>query len=372
MDPALEDSARALSCNGWQTFWRVVFPQLRPALLGGLLVVALDTLVEFDAFVGIHYSLFITNIYDQYRVSFSISGAAALSCLSIAVCVLVLAVESWIRGNRNYVSVSTSARRPPNRYELKRAMPLFGLLMLGLIAIAVGIPAVALVRWFGQATPQALAAAPAPTGSLWAAAATSVGLGVAASLVALLMALPVAVLATRYRGAAATLIERATYLSFALPDFVAAIALAYVSAQLGGALVDNLGVLVFAYAILFCPVAVLALRVSFGQVDPKLDEAARSLGRGPVRSVVEVGLPVVRPGVAAAGVLVFAFVLSDLSTTQALIPPGMVTLGTQFASDASAVAFGAAAPYAAALMVLAAGATYILMSRFGRTRLATA
>ena len=102
MDPALEDSARALGCNGWKTFRRVVFPQLRPALLGGLLVVALDTLVEFDAFVGIHYSLFITNIYDQYRVSFSISGAAALSCLSILVCILVLAVEAWARRNRNF------------------------------------------------------------------------------------------------------------------------------------------------------------------------------------------------------------------------------------------------------------------------------
>jgi iron(III) transport system permease protein len=251
-------------------------------------------------------------------------------------------------------------------------MPLFALLMLALIAIAVGIPVIALVRWFGKATPQALATAPASTGLLWPAVATSVGLGLAASLVALLMALPVAVLATRYRGVAATLIERATYLSFALPDFVAAIAIAYVTSQIGGVLVNNVAVLVFAYAILFCPIAVLALRVSFGQVDPKLDEASRSLGHGPIRSLLEVGLPVVRPGVAAAGVLVFAFVLSDLSTTQALVPPGMVTLGTQFSSNASAVAFGAAAPYAAALMVLAAGATYILMSRFGRTRLAAA
>jgi len=370
MDPALEDTAHALGCNGWQTFWRVVLPQLRPALLGGLLVVALDTLVEFDAFVGIHYSLFITNIYDQHRISFSASGAAALSCLSIAICVLVLLVEAWLRGNRSYVSVSTSVRRPPNRYELKRAMPLFGLLMLALIAIAVGIPVAALVRWFGQATSQAQAAAPAPVGSLWAAATTSIGLGVAASVGALLMALPVAVMATRYRGVGVTLVERATYLSFALPDFVAATAISSVTAQVGGVFVDNVAVLVFAYAILFCPIAVLALRVSLSQIDPKLDEAARSLGRGPVRSLTSVGLPLVRPGIAAAGVLVFAFVLSDLSTTQALLPPGTVTLGTQFDTNASQVAFGAAAPYAAALMVLAAGATYILMSRFGRTRLA--
>jgi iron(III) transport system permease protein len=371
MDPALEELARSLGCGGWQTFWRVVFPQLCPALLGGLLVVALDTLVEFDAFVGIHYSLFITNIYDQYRVSFSASGAAALACVSIAVCVVVLAVEAKVRGNRNYVSVTTSARRRPSRYRLGRSLPAAAILMLVLVAIAVGIPVAALLRWAGQATPQALASAPAPASALWPAAATSIGLGVAASLLALALALPVALLATRYRGVAVTLIERATYLSFALPDFVAAIAIAYATSQIGGILVSNVAVLVFAYAILFCPIAVLALRVSFGQVDPRLDEAARSLGRGPVGALAGVGLPLARPGIAAAGVLVFAFVLSDLSTTQALIPSGMLTLGTQFEANAAAVAFGAATPYAAALMVLAAAATYVLMSRFGRTRLAT-
>jgi iron(III) transport system permease protein len=41
MDPALEESARALGCNRWSTFLRVVLPQLRPALLGGMLLVAL-------------------------------------------------------------------------------------------------------------------------------------------------------------------------------------------------------------------------------------------------------------------------------------------------------------------------------------------
>ena len=194
---------------------------------------------------------------------------------------------------KSQLHVSVSSRRRGghrDRYELKRAKPLFGLLMVGLIAIAVGIPVVAMVRWFGQATPQALATAPASTSSLGTAAATSVGLGVAASLVALLMALPVAVLATRYRGVAGTL-SRARDIPLVC------------TSRFCGRGRDclrnrsnrwrprrgNVAVLVFAYAIMFTPIAVLALRVSFGQVDPKLDVAARSLGRGPIRSLVEVG-----------------------------------------------------------------------------------
>src|SRR6476469_8965594 len=55
LDPALEDSARSLGLNPRQTFFRVILPQLRPALLGGLLLVALDALVEFDAFVALRF-----------------------------------------------------------------------------------------------------------------------------------------------------------------------------------------------------------------------------------------------------------------------------------------------------------------------------
>jgi iron(III) transport system permease protein len=43
-DPSLEETARALGLSGWATFRRAVFPQIRPALLGGMLVVSLAML----------------------------------------------------------------------------------------------------------------------------------------------------------------------------------------------------------------------------------------------------------------------------------------------------------------------------------------
>jgi iron(III) transport system permease protein len=65
---------------------------------------------------------------------------------------------------------------------------------------------------------------------------------------------------------------------------------------------------------------------------------------------------------------VFAFVLGDLGTAQILLPPGLTTLGTQFWTDSSTVAFAAAAPYALVLVALAFVSTYFVMSRFGRAR----
>jgi iron(III) transport system permease protein len=67
-------------------------------------------------------------------------------------------------------------------------------------------------------------------------------------------------------------------------------------------------------------------------------------------------------------VLVFAFVLGDVSTTQVLLPPDLYTLGTEFEANSSTAAFAAAAPFAAVLIALSLISTYLLMSRFGRTR----
>ncbi|HEY2631950.1 MAG TPA: iron ABC transporter permease [Solirubrobacteraceae bacterium] len=367
LDPALEESARSLGLNGRKTFFRVVLPQLRPALLGGLLLVLLDTLVEYDAFVGLKFQTFAVDVYSQYQLSFSASGAAALSLLSISLCVVLLFGEASLRGNANYARIGPGTRRAPIRYRLGRSAPLV-ICGLGLVvAIAIGIPVGMLIYWFTQSSGAGYAAASESLNYLWPATYTSVGFGVASALVAVALALPVAILIVRYRGPVATVLERATYLSFALPDLVGAIAIAYAASHWAHFLSGSVALLVIADAILFVPFAVVALRVTLGQIEPALEDSARSLGAGPLSVLGRVTIPLARPGLAAAGVLVFAFVLGDVSTAQVLLPPDMYTLGTEFQANSSTVAFAAAAPFAAVLIGLALIATYILMSRFGRT-----
>jgi iron(III) transport system permease protein len=368
MDPALEETARSLGLNARQTFFRVILPQLRPALLGGMLLVVLDTLVEFDAFVALKYQTFTVHIYAQYELSFSASGAAALSFFSILLCVVLLFGESRLRGGANYTRVSQGVRRPLTRYRLGRATPLVLAGFALAASIGVGVPLGTLLYWFTQSSQAGLAGASASVHYLAPAALTSLALGVGSALVALSFALPVAFLVVRHKGRMSTLLERATYLSFALPDLVAAIALAYAASHYAPRLYGSIVLLVLAEAMLFVPFAIVALRASIGQIEPALEDSARSLGLRPLRAFSRVTMPLARPGLVAAAVLVFAFVLGDLGTAQVLLPAGLYTLGTEFQANAATVAFAAAAPFAAALVALSMLATYVLTTRFGRVR----
>jgi len=368
LDQALEDSARSLGLNPRQIFFRVIVPQLRPALLGGLLLVTLDTLVEFDAFVALKFQTFSLDVYAQYRLGFSTSGAAALSFFSIALCIILLLTEGRLRGNANYTRVSRGARRAPVRYELGRwVLPVLAGVG-GVVAIGVGIPVGMLIRWFTQSSSAGLSSASGNLQFLWPATRTTVLLGVSSALVALVFALPVAMLAIRHGGRFARLVERSTYLSYALPDLVGGIALSYGAVHYARFLYGSFGLLVFAEAVLFVPFAVVAMRATLGQIEPALEDSARALGSGPFATFRRVTMPLARPGALAAAVLVFAFSLGDLATTQVLLPLNLFTLGTEFQNNSGSVALASAAPFAAVLMVLAMAAAYVLMSRFGTVR----
>jgi iron(III) transport system permease protein len=368
MDTVLEESARSLGLSARQTFFRVVLPQLRPAIAGGVLLVMLDTLVEFDAFVALKFQTFSVHVWAQYQLSFSASGAAALSLFSTVVCVVLLAGEARLRGGANYTRVSHGARRAQVPARLGRTTPLVLAGLALVVAVSLGIPLGALVSWFTQSSNAGLVGASAGLRFLGPAALTSAGVGAGAALLALVLAVPVALLAVRHRGWVATALERATYLSFALPDLVAATALAYAASHYVPPVYGSVFLLIFADAILFVPFAVVAIRATLGQIEPALEDSARSLGVGAAGTLWRVTLPLARSGLAAAGVLVFAFVLGDLSTTQVLIPPNLYTLGMAFQGFISTVAFAAAAPFAAALVALSMLAAYVVMSRFGRVR----
>ena len=368
LDPALEDTSTSLGLGGWRTFLRVVLPQLKPAIYGGMLLIVLDALVEFDAFVGLKFQTFSFDVYAQYQLGFSASGAAALSLASIAICIALLVGEEGLRGHVNYTRVSQGARRVASRYALGRAKVPVMLVLAAILAVGVGIPVGMLVRWFLESSNAALSSASGNLKYLWPATLTSVEIGVAAAIVALVCAVPVAVIATRYRGPLVTAIERSTYLSFALPDLVGAIALAYAASHWIHFLYGTFTLMILAEAALFVPFAVVAMRASLGQIEPSLEESARSLGSSAFASFWRVTMPLARPGLVAAFVLVFVFTLGDLSTAQVLLPVNLYTLGTEFNANSSTVAFAAAAPFAGVLIALALVSAYVVMSRFGAVR----
>jgi iron(III) transport system permease protein len=202
--------------------------------------------------------------------------------------------------------------------------------------------------------------------SLWGALEHTAAYSATASLAATVLALPVALLAIRFRSPASVLLERSTFLGQSLPGVVVALALVYFAIHFVPALYQSATLLIIAYAILFFPLALICVRTSVAQAPRRLDEVARSLGEPPHRVLWRVTLPLVGPGLAAGFCLVFLSAVTELTATLLLVPTGVHTLATQFWAYQTDASYGAAAPYAVVMVALAALPGYALIRWFDR------
>ena len=367
MDPAIEESGRVLGLGPWACFVRLVLPQLRPALLGGMLLVALNVLVEFGAFALLRYRTFTTQLYAQYRTGLTGPDAALLATVLILLCLLCLALELAVRGRGAYASLARGARRPAARYRLGRLMVPALLFFAGLAVATIGVPLGTILFWLTQHDAAATSAVGVSWTMLLEATAGSLSLALGGAGLTVLLALPLGFLAVRYPGRIATLLERSAYFGQGVPGIVVALALVTLAIRLLQPLYQSAPLLIVAYAILFLPLALVSVRAAFLQAQTRLEEAGRVLGLGPLAVAFRIVLPLAAPGLGAAAALVFVAVVTELTTTLLLSPIGTRTLATQVWADTTTLAFAAAAPYAAVMVALSLLSTWILARRFGRT-----
>jgi len=90
----------------------------------------------------------------------------------------------------------------------------------------------------------------------------------------------------------------------------------------------SIAALVFAYVVRFLAVSFGAIEAGLQKVTPNVAAAARTLGRGPVAAFREVHLPLLRPALASAALLVFVDCMKELPATLILRPFDFETLAT--------------------------------------------
>ncbi|RFA06525.1 iron ABC transporter permease [Subtercola boreus] len=353
LDPALEESARSLGLGSWRVFARVVLPQLRLAVWGGGLVVALHLLSEYGAFALIRFDTFTTAIVVQYQSTFAGPAASALGIVLAGLCLLLLLGESATRGTARYSRVGSGAARPAVLEQLGWATPLA---MAGLVVVlfaALGVPIASLVRWLSVGDPWAQR-------ELHTAILQTAGLAVIGAIVTVLVALPIAWLTIRHPGRLPRLLESAYYLASSLPAIIIALGLVTITIRIVPALYQSVFTVVLAYVIIFLPRALVSLRTGIAQAPVALEEAARSLGHSPLAARARVTLPLILPALGAGAALVGLGAANELTATLLLAPSGTRTLATQFWSASTSVAYSDAAPYALLLIALSLPSVAIL------------
>lgn len=359
IDPALEEITANLRPRRFAGLRHVVLPALRPAIAAGVLIVALHLLSEFGAMVQLGQSTLTTKImaemldYGDYR------SARSLSLLLVGLSILVLVMTRLLSTNGASFQISRGAARPPRRARLGRwRWPVsLGTLVVPLAAIG---PTLLMT---GRGLTNDKRSVVIDWSQVGHAFWNTAGYGLAAAVVATVLAFPVAWWVNRSPSMKSMLAERLVWVAHAIPAAILALALVYLATRLAPSFYKTAAVLVAAYVILFLPLAVAYQRVGLDASRKVYDDVAASLGSHSLRTFSRISLPLAFPGFAAGAILVALDASKELTTTLMLLPFDTQTLSTRLwaTTNGEALDFTAAAPYALMLVLLGVLPVYFLV-----------
>ncbi|MBM2575321.1 iron ABC transporter permease [Jannaschia sp. Os4] len=361
------DVARSLGRGPVRAFLQAALPMARPAVAAGVLLVAMEVIADFGTVAFFGVQTFATGIYTAWFTLFDRAAAAQLALGLLAFALVLAVLERTSRGAARYAG---------------RGRPEAGRMRLSGLSAAAATAACAAPVLLGAAVP-ALVLATMAAGSeqdllsrrYVAFATNTVKLAAVAALVtvgaAVLLGTLRRVAPSRASNAALTVAR----LGYAVPGGVIAVGLlvpfaafdnavdAVMEARFGidtGLLVTgSIWLLVGAYMVRFLAAAIGAYEGGLATVTANVDAAARVLGQGVWGTVRRVHLPVLRPALVTAGLIVFVDVVKELPATLILRPFDFDTLAVQaYRLAADERLEGAAVP---SLVIAAVGLVPVLL-----------
>jgi iron(III) transport system permease protein len=359
------DVARTLGASRTAAFFRIAIPLARPAIAVGVALALMETLNDIGAseYLGVR-SLSVA-VYATWVNRGSFAGAAQIACVMLALVVALVWLERLGRRGQRYAAQAQRGHDRGSPLRLTGAQA-FTATLVCLLPLALGflVPAGFLVR---EAV--TLLARDGLDPEFPLLVRHSVTLAGTAAAIACVTGLALAHAEQHARGRTLPAVVRLTGLGYALPGTVLAIGALVPLVALDNALdaglratlglstglliVGSGGAVVYAYVVRFLAVATGTMEAGFHKISPHLEMAARTLGRSRIGALAAVELPLLRPAVATAALLVFVDAMKELPATLLLRPLDFETLSTHVYGFAARGSFEQGA--AAALAIVLAG-----------------
>ncbi|MBL59481.1 MAG: iron ABC transporter permease [Verrucomicrobiales bacterium] len=321
------EAAHTLGHGPYSTFWRVALPMARPAIIGGVALVIMETLSDYGAVEHFNVPTFTTGIFRTWLSMGDLQGALRLAACLMALILLFLMLEKWLRFGAKFHK-NSQADRPFQRYKLGQTKAGLAILCC-MIPLVIGflLPLSRLTYW------ASLTAGKTLDSTFWSLTLNSITVATISGLATVVIALFLAYSARYFDSQTVGATNRLAILGYAVPGAVIAIGILLVAEQLNSAtnliLTNSLTALVLAYIVRFLAVAWQPIDSGMERNCTQLNNAAQSLGVTSLRSLFELNIPMLRNALVAGSLFVFVDTMKELPLTLILRPANFETLSTR-------------------------------------------
>lgn len=374
---SLLEAARVLGESGRGVFWRVALPMARPAIAVGVSLALLEAMNDIGASEFLGVQTLTVSVYTTWVTRNDLAGASQIALAMLAMVAMLVLLERRGRKRQRYSSNLRARPVQPRQLSGSRAALATA---LGWAPVIIGFVAPAL--YLGSESIKHLAYAGSVSDQLLASAWNTVKVALLATFFTLACGLAIAWAARAVRHSERPTLARAcariATSGYAIPGTVLAIGLLAPLIAFDGLLstawsrisgtepqlwlMGSVGALVCAYVIRFLAISVGGMESGLARIPPSVEQAARLLGETPAGTLRRVHLPLLRPAIGAAGLLVFVDAMKELPATLLMRPAGFETLATWLYAEASRGTYEEGA-VAALAIVLAGLLPVVLLAR---------
>jgi iron(III) transport system permease protein len=342
MDSSLEEAARTSGVGTFRIMKDITLPLVRPAILGGALLAFVSSIDNFGipAVLGmrVQFHVLTTRIYEALTVP-DLPLATAMSILLVIMAIVAMWALSRFEGKAGEHAIIGGKSIRPHIIQLGKARVWVTLALLIVVFLIVFLPLFALVitsllPFYGADINWENMSARNYTAVMGSSAAQR---GILNSLVLAPLAATILIVITtlvsylkvkaHYKGA--SLLDTIGMIPFALPGSVIGVAmiLAWSNPPVGPALYGTIWILLVAYLVRYMAFGLRSTRATLQQIHDSLEEAAATSGASRLRTLRDITVPLLRPGMIAGWILIFMSAFNELTVSVLIWSSGAETIG---------------------------------------------
>lgn len=384
-DSSLEEASWVSGRSRAATWWRIILPILRPAILAAITLVLIRSISAFaiPSVLGMpgRIEVLTTFIYRLINVGFvpdyGRAAAVGVSVLGAAV-VLVYLYRYLTARSERFVTISGKGYRPTiSRLGVWRwPLGLF-VLLLGILLVVLPV----LVLLYTSLVPYVMAPSAEAFRQLtwrnWTqvlgdpltlrALRNSIILALGGATLGIILSTLTSYVVVRVRTRSSAVLEALTFLSFSFPGLVIGVGFMWLFARTD--LYGTLWALLIGYVAVYLPYGIRPLTSTFIQISKDLEDASAVSGAGFFRTFRKVVAPLALPGVLSGWTLLLVMFVRELDVSTVLARPGSEVLSVQLYRAVADALWGRVA--ALGLIMVAISTTLVLIanglaSRFSR------
>ncbi len=321
------DAAKTLNLNAWQSFYKLILPISRPAIIAGATLAVMEATSDFGAMDYFGVSTFVTGIFRTWEGMGSVEDASKLASILMGFLFLLILLERFQRRNKNYKS-SGKDFKPISKTKLKGFKNFLAFLAC-FIPFFLGflLPFIQLVYWFFISYEKIV-----DEDFIYLLFKT-LKLGIISSILITCIALLLTFSLRANRDKISAMSVQITKLGYSIPGAVVAVGilsfLGMINEYLDVLVLGTIGTVIFGYTIRFIAISINNFEAGFNRIPNSYDDVANISELGRYKSFKMIFLPLLKNSALASFIVVFIEVIKELPLTMVLRPFNYDTLATR-------------------------------------------